>query len=175
MQTSCLLVDALAKGAPFLCHLPKQEGDEDYRPRDYPCIGWMTLQSPIPGPFAVRELFPRDVTANGCTTGSSSRRTQRQSESLTMFAVGFAQTVRWRGNESVSKESVVAQGPRLNFCRRRNPFPSHQSRSVCRSFSNYLPKARSCLDVRSQFKTADFFGGSASNWMEQAPLFLRSI
>lgn len=69
LQTSCMLVAALDKGAAFLCHLPKQEGDEDYRPRDYPCIGWLTLQSPIPGPFAVRELLG-DVVVDTMVEGS---------------------------------------------------------------------------------------------------------
>ncbi len=69
LQTSCLLVEALDKGSPFLCHLPKQPGDEDYRPRDYPCIGWLTLQSPIPGPFAVRELLG-DVVVDTMVEGS---------------------------------------------------------------------------------------------------------
>lgn len=57
LKTSTLLVDALAKGRPFVCHLPKEPGDEDYRPREFPCIGWLTLQSPIPGPFDVRDLL----------------------------------------------------------------------------------------------------------------------
>lgn len=57
LQTSCLLVEAMDEGQPFFCHLPKEPGDEDYKPREMPCIGWLTLQSPIPGPFSVRELL----------------------------------------------------------------------------------------------------------------------
>lgn len=69
LQTSCLLIDALDKGRRFVCHLPKQPGDEDYRPRDFPCIGWLTLQSPIPGPFDVRELLG-DLVVDTMVTGS---------------------------------------------------------------------------------------------------------
>lgn len=57
LQTSCSLVNALDRGAPFMCHNPKQPGDEQYTPRDFPCVGWLTLQSPIPGIFDVRELL----------------------------------------------------------------------------------------------------------------------
>jgi hypothetical protein len=57
LQTSCELVAALDKGRRFVCHYPKEPG-EDYRPREFPCVGWMALQSPIPGdPLDVRALL----------------------------------------------------------------------------------------------------------------------
>jgi hypothetical protein len=61
LQTSCSLVNALDRGAAFMCHNPKQSGDEQYTPRDFPCVGWLTLQSPIPGVFKVRELLGGNV------------------------------------------------------------------------------------------------------------------
>ena len=61
LQTSTVLVDTLAKGEPFMCHQPKNPGDDDYKPRDFPCIGWLTLQSPIPGLFDVREVLGDEV------------------------------------------------------------------------------------------------------------------
>lgn len=69
VQTACLLVEAMAEDRPFMCHLPKEPGDEDYRPRQFPCIGWLTLQSPIPGAFDVRELLG-DVTVDTLIEGS---------------------------------------------------------------------------------------------------------
>jgi len=61
LRTSTLLVGALAKGSPFACHLPRQPGDTEYKPRDFPCIGWLTLQSPIPGTFDIRQLLGDQV------------------------------------------------------------------------------------------------------------------
>ena len=78
LQTSCLLVHALDNGAPFYCHEPKQEGDEDYTPRAMPCIGWLTLQSPIPGePLQIRGLLGDtvvDTMVEGSKIFSAERR-----------------------------------------------------------------------------------------------------
>lgn len=61
LQTSTLLVEALDEGYAFRCHYPKGPDDSEYRPRAFPCIGWLTLQSPIPGAFDVRELLGAEV------------------------------------------------------------------------------------------------------------------
>jgi len=70
LGTSCLLVEAMAEGRPFVCHQPKEPGElGDYLPREFPCIGWLTLQSPTPGPFDVRELLG-DETVDTLIEGS---------------------------------------------------------------------------------------------------------
>lgn len=61
LRTSTLLIDALDRGAPFMCHLPKEDDAEDHKPAALPCIGWLALQSPIPGAFSVRELLGDDL------------------------------------------------------------------------------------------------------------------
>lgn len=69
LQTSTLLVHALETGARFFCHEPKAAGETgDYRIRKFagpdgrehgwPCVGWLTLQSPNGGdPLNIRELL----------------------------------------------------------------------------------------------------------------------
>ena len=71
LKTSCSLVAALASDHPFLCHHPKEPGETgDYRPREFPCIGWLTLQSPIPGTFNVRKLLG-DRVVDLCVDGNN--------------------------------------------------------------------------------------------------------
>lgn len=84
LQTSCMLVHALDTGAPFYCHEPKTEGDEEYRPREispgryWPCIGWLTVNSPKAGePLNVRELLG-DTTVDIMVEGSRILNPERQ-------------------------------------------------------------------------------------------------